>query len=353
MKNTYEIRTFHSLRAEQGAAGDPEFTLRGLAASFNQPSKDLGGFREIIKPGAFKTALDAKDCDVRMLFNHDANRVLGRQSAGTLKLSETPEGLAFSCRLDKNNSEHRNLWSSVKRRDIDSCSFAFNVPADGSGEDWTEGTDEDGKRCTIRSIKNFERVFDVSVVTNPAYNSTSVSARHALDALPVESRSRAKAVFLKTLFGQSKEEKRLAGMAKRNGISVEALRDALNRVNAKRLADEIHREQCELKRRLTAAEVYELRRKVADAEPSPDKGFVCPADDDDADQEAHERAAISHSNAASRCKNSDSASRHYDASARHRQAAENLTQETASRARIACRYSKATAFQTGMQGIGS
>ncbi|MGD0510173.1 MAG: HK97 family phage prohead protease, partial [Terriglobales bacterium] len=323
MKNNFEIRTFHSLRAEGGQVSDPQFTLRGLAAAYNKRSKDLGGFREVIKPGAFKTALDAKDCDIRCLFNHDDSRVLGRQSAGTLKLSETPEGLAFRCQLDPKNTDHRNLWSSVKRGDIDACSFAFNVPADGSGEDWTEGTDEDGKRCTIRSIKSFERVIDVSVVTHPAYDSTSVSARHALDALPVESRSRAKAVFLKTLFGQSKEEKRLAAIAKRNGITVEALRDAENRVNAARLADEIHREQGELKRRLTADEVYELRRRVAAAEPD-DDGFGPCADDDD-DSEEHERAAERHGNCARRCAERRDAARadlHYVASDMHRLAAQ-------------------------------
>lgn len=169
-----EIRTLKSLRADGGQAADAEFTIRGIAASYNSLSKDLGGFREKILPGAFRIAV-ASHSDVRCLFNHSADKVLGRTSAGTLTLNETPAGLSFVCQLDPNNTEHRNLHSSVKRGDIDSCSFAFSLE-DGD-DDFADGVDDDGKRCTIRSIRNVSNLFDVSCVTNPAYNSTSVQAR--------------------------------------------------------------------------------------------------------------------------------------------------------------------------------
>jgi uncharacterized protein len=176
MKNKMEIRTLKSLRADGGQAADSEFTLRGLAASYNSLSKDLGGFREKILPGAFRSAVASRS-DVRCLFNHSADHVLGRVAAGTLTLTESPEGLSFRCQLDPNNTEHRNLHSSVKRGDISECSFAFTLAADGSDEDFNEGVDEEGKRCVVRSIRNITNLFDVSVVTNPAYNSTSVQAR--------------------------------------------------------------------------------------------------------------------------------------------------------------------------------
>jgi uncharacterized protein len=342
MKN-FEVRTIH-LRAEQGQTGDPEYTLRGHAFTYGKLSRDLGGFRERIKPGAAARALDAPGCDVRMLFNHNDSVVLGRQSAGTLKLSETPDGLAFRCQLDKNNSQHRDIYASVKRGDISDMSFAFNVPADGSGEDWTEETDENGQRCTVRSIKSFEHIYDVSVVTHPAYDGTSVSARHALDALPVESRSRAKEVFLKTLFGKALDNRSI----QQQFIDRYGFDPWLEEIRARRFALELRVQRAADARRprvvdlrpLTADEVYEMRRKLEEVKPDDDYDF-CPGDDDEADAEDHERAAIWHSNRATKCKDVDSASRHYDASARHRQCAESLTAETACRARTACRYSYA------------
>lgn len=72
--------------------------IRGYAAVFNQLSEDLGGFRERVLPGAFKDCLAASP-DVRCLFNHDPNAVLGRTKAGTLRLAEDNKGLHFDCDL--------------------------------------------------------------------------------------------------------------------------------------------------------------------------------------------------------------------------------------------------------------
>ena len=157
-----------------------EFTLRGLAWKYNTLSSDLGGFREKVLPGAFRHAVASRS-DVKCLFNHSADKVLGRVQNGTLKLSDTHEGLAFVCQLDEDNSEHRNLYSSVKRGDIDACSWSFKLE-DGD-DDFAYGYDDDGKRCTIRSIRNVSNLFDCSIVTNPAYPTTSLQARSFVSAL--------------------------------------------------------------------------------------------------------------------------------------------------------------------------
>ena len=120
-----EIR---SLRAELRAK--PGFKLEGIAAKFGTRSHDLGGFVETIAPSAFKRSLDAGD-KVVVTLNHDPNQVLGNTKAGTAKVWADNVGLHFSVQLDPTNTNHANAYASVKRGDIDSCSFAFRVPAGG------------------------------------------------------------------------------------------------------------------------------------------------------------------------------------------------------------------------------
>lgn len=163
-----------SLRAD--SQGD-EMCLVGRAASFNVLSQDLGGFREVIAPGAFKRTLASANCDVKCLLNHDASLILGRTKSGTLKVWEDERGLNFRCQLDPNNQSHKDFYRSIARKDIDECSFAFQVP-DG-GDDWAEDTDSNGQRFVKRTLNNVS-LMDVSAVTYPAYNSvgaTAVSAR--------------------------------------------------------------------------------------------------------------------------------------------------------------------------------
>lgn len=158
-----EIRT---LCAEVRASPAAQEGLRfeGYAARFNEWSEDLGGFRERIAPGAFAKAI-ATD-DVRALFNHDANYVLGRTGAGTLRLQEDERGLRFE--IDAPDAGWaRDLHKSVERGDISQCSFAFEVQA----EEWARG-----ERLDERTLKEV-KLYDVSIVTYPAYEATSVSAR--------------------------------------------------------------------------------------------------------------------------------------------------------------------------------
>ncbi len=166
-----------TIKAELRVAGDEGAILRlaGLAARFNSFSEDLGGFRERILPGAFTTALAAERTDVRFLMNHDPNFVLGRTRSSTLRLAQDSEGLRFEVILP-NTQQARDLYETVKRGDMDQCSFAFTI--DQGGDEWSEEQDDRGNRFIARTLKKVN-LFDVSAVTFPAYRDTSVSAINA------------------------------------------------------------------------------------------------------------------------------------------------------------------------------
>jgi len=146
--------------------------IRGFAARYGTLSSNLGGFRETIAHGAFRSALNRGD-DVRCLFNHSANNILGRTRSGTLRLKEMCSGgahsacgLWFECDLP-NTTLARDLKTSIERGDLDGCSFAFAVP-DG-GDSWDEGTDENGMTFPRRTLRDINPLLDVSAVCYPAY----------------------------------------------------------------------------------------------------------------------------------------------------------------------------------------
>lgn len=153
-----------------------ETTLRGHAAVFNSLSEDLGGFRELLAPGAFRAAL-RKTPDVRLLMNHDPNYVMGRTASGTLELREDTTGLHVFARVDRNISWVEDLRTSMQRGDIDQMSFAFTISE--GGDEWA--ATDDGQ--VIRTIlpDGVDSIFDVSVVTYPAYEASSVNMRGQLE----------------------------------------------------------------------------------------------------------------------------------------------------------------------------
>jgi HK97 family phage prohead protease len=161
-------------------SGDPEkpneTTLRGHAAVFNSLSDDLGGFRELIAPGFFRASL-RKQPDVRLLFNHDPNYVMGRTASGTLELREDNRGLHVFARVDKTIGWVNDLRTSMQRGDVDQMSFAFTVRE--GGDDWAVTDDESIVRTLLPD--GAEQLFDVSVVTYPAYKATEVSMRSVLE----------------------------------------------------------------------------------------------------------------------------------------------------------------------------
>ena len=161
-------------------AGNPdkphETTLRGHAALFNSLSDDLGGFREIIEPGFFRSAL-RKRPDVRLLFNHDPNHVLARTASDTLELREDGRGLHVFARINKEIQWVKDLRASMQRGDIDQMSFAFTLKAEG--DDWA--VTEDGTVVRTLRADGADDLFDVSVVTYPAYRATHVTMRGLLE----------------------------------------------------------------------------------------------------------------------------------------------------------------------------
>lgn len=150
---------------EVRAEGDSAPTIAGYAAVFDSLSEDLGGFREVIAPGAFDRALK-EGHDVRALVNHDANQILGRTKSGTLKLSVDKTGLRADIQ-PPDTQIARDALTSLRRGDLDGMSFAFRTLTD-------EWRTQDGQE--VRSLLDLELV-DVSVVAYPAYSATSVSAR--------------------------------------------------------------------------------------------------------------------------------------------------------------------------------
>lgn len=151
--------------------GDAKPKLSGYAAVFNTMSEELWGFRELIAPGAFKRTL-SENADVRALFNHDANQVLGRSTSGTLTLAEDDKGLAVTM-FPPDTASGRDTVTLVERGDVSQMSFGFITKKDA----WEYK--DDGS--AIRTLLDVD-LFDVSVVTYPAYTATSVSKR-ALDDL--------------------------------------------------------------------------------------------------------------------------------------------------------------------------
>lgn len=144
----------------------------GMASVFNRETViggGLFGFREQVAPGAFDGALSRPD-DVRALFNHDSNVVLGRTASKTLRLRSTDDGLRYEVDLP-DTSAARDVRSLVERGDITGSSFGFRVLDD----EWDDSEVKTGK-LPLRTITDVE-LFDVSPVTFPAYPQTSAEAR--------------------------------------------------------------------------------------------------------------------------------------------------------------------------------
>lgn len=158
-----EIRVFNC-KVRASKKGDKR-QIVGYAAVFNKMSEDLGGFREVIKPGTFKKTI--QEADIRALFNHDPNYVLGRNKSGTLRLEENSKGLKVIIDPPKTHWAD-DLMESMSRGDITQMSFGFQTVKDS----WIE---EEGKEL-LRELREV-RLFDVSPVTYPAYPDTKVGLR--------------------------------------------------------------------------------------------------------------------------------------------------------------------------------
>lgn len=154
------------LKIEKRADG--KRALKGYAAVFNSMSENLGGFREIIMPGAFSDVLADPAIDCVALFNHNMDMVLARTTAGSLKLSQDDRGLFCEFEMPDTTAA-RDLIANIEAGNVHQMSFSFSVGYDGDSWEYED--------TTVRRILKVKRLYDVSPVTLPAYRETSISLR--------------------------------------------------------------------------------------------------------------------------------------------------------------------------------
>lgn len=158
-----------------------ELFIEGYFSVFNSPYEMWEDYTEIVRNGAFRETL-RKD-DIRALINHDTTLVLGRNTAGTLELSEDEHGLFGRIRVNRNDQDAMNAYARVQRGDVTQCSFGFDVEA------FDTEVEEGHETCYLTRVK----LYEVSVCTFPAYTDTQVQARNAAacEARRTEARKRA------------------------------------------------------------------------------------------------------------------------------------------------------------------
>lgn len=182
-----DFRAAELRRSEDGR----ELTVEGVPCTFGAEtvlySEDGYELREVVDAGAF----DGADIsDVIFNYNH-RGRVYARTRNKTLELTADSEGLHMRAHLMSDDDGHRSLYRDIESGLIDKMSFAFTV----AEQEFSTRKAENGAVCEVRRIKKFRKIFDVSAVDIPAYNSTEISARHAFaaesDRRAAESRKRA------------------------------------------------------------------------------------------------------------------------------------------------------------------
>ncbi len=180
-------------------AGEGLPELVGYAAVFDSPSEEFGfgewKWIEQIRRGAFKRSLADGD-DVRALVDHDPSRLLGRNKADTLELREDKQGLHVVIQ-PPDTSVGRDTLELIRRGDLSQMSFAFQVRE----QIWTEKQDEPSLREIVDA-----KLFDVSVVTYPAYPDTSIGLRSLRAALEISN-----AVHLTGIYRRRLARARLTG----------------------------------------------------------------------------------------------------------------------------------------------
>lgn len=145
--------------------------ISGYFAVFNSNYEIWPGASESIAPGAFSNTLGG---DIRALTNHDTTLVLGRNTAGTLTLTEDSHGLWGDITINPNDTDAVNTYERVKRGDVSQCSIGFVIR-----EEETEFLPDGDVHWTIKDVE----LFEVSVCTFPAYEETNVSARNKADVM--------------------------------------------------------------------------------------------------------------------------------------------------------------------------
>lgn len=153
----------HDLRTSDE---DNNPVIEGYFAVFGDIYEVWDGATESIAPGAFDESISG---DVRSLYNHNDDLVLGRTSAGTMELRQDSHGLWGRVKINTNDTEAMNAYERIKRGDITGCSFGFDI-----AEETTEVRDDGTVHWTITKVNP---LYEISPCTFPAYEATHVSAR--------------------------------------------------------------------------------------------------------------------------------------------------------------------------------
>lgn len=165
-RTAYLTRSFKSnLAVREQQDGQQEKVIEGYFAVYGSETELWPGAFEEIKKGAFDDTLEN---DIRALINHNTELVLGRNKAGTLTLEADDKGLWARVVINEQDTDALNLYARVQRGDVDQCSFGFNII-----EESTEFREDGTIKWTIEKID----LHEVSIVTFPAYEATSVQAR--------------------------------------------------------------------------------------------------------------------------------------------------------------------------------
>ena len=143
--------------------------LEGYFAVFGETYQVFDGWIETIERGAFARYLASRE-DVKVLWNHDTNIVLGSTGNGTASLREDEKGLYGSVEINENDQDAVNAYARIARGDVNGCSFGFDVARQ---EEWW---DDDGVYHT--KLTEIDPLYEVSACTFPAYKATSISARN-------------------------------------------------------------------------------------------------------------------------------------------------------------------------------
>lgn len=154
----------HEVSTRSDENGAP--ILEGYFARYGDVYEVGPGATESIAPGAFTESIHG---DVRALYNHNSDVILGRTSAGTLMLEDRAEGLWGKVIINPKDSQAMDAYERIARRDIDGCSFGFNIEKESQ-----EIKDDGSIHWTIEKVNP---LYEVSPVVFPAYEATSIHAR--------------------------------------------------------------------------------------------------------------------------------------------------------------------------------
>ena len=161
-----EKRYLHMHDIKTRSADADEKVIEGYFAVFNEVYRVWDDVTESIAPGAFTDSLNG---DIRALYNHNTDQILGRTSAGTLTLKQDEKGLWGQIKVNERDTEAVNVYERIARGDISGCSFGFDIESEE-----VRVNDDGSVHWTITKVNP---LYEVSPCVFPAYEQTSVESR--------------------------------------------------------------------------------------------------------------------------------------------------------------------------------